>query len=316
MERKGKSKTTWWIWVSILVLLAAALTGYLVMRQEDQETPSPEETARPAQERTETGAVERKDLPPPSTAAPGAEKSGETPFTGPDEPVEEEAGGDEEEKQAPAPGEEEVPCEEIQARVRDFFDYLDRKEYVDQVLLEKDTWEVFKSALSKLSARPPIPAGEGLDPVVLTRNVYHFFRVLSGREIQLAKDVLRHESDTLEFNLEMFYQWLTQEDRCADPEEIRPSREVMYRYAGFFLNTIGGRSYLFRRATEARLLVTYYSLLILYEADKEGRNQEGIDIYPFVKRTKEEIASHQGLHFKEAYLEKLSEMEAYYMARR
>ncbi|MFP4037733.1 MAG: hypothetical protein ACLFUE_09445, partial [Desulfobacteraceae bacterium] len=216
----------------------------------------------------------------------------------------------------PGMKEEEEGCDELLAQVKDFFRYLDKKEYVERVLMENDSWSVFKSALSKLSAKPPAPSGEGLDPAVLTRNVYHFFRVLDGREIQLAKDVLRHEADTLEFNLEMFYRWLTLGDECPDPEGIRPSREALYRYAGFFLNTIGGRSYLFRRAPEARLLVTYYSLLILHRADRQGRNHEGIDIFPFVKRTKEEIASYHGLHFKQDYLNKLSEMEAYYSGRR
>ncbi|MFP3928462.1 MAG: hypothetical protein ACLFUP_06115, partial [Desulfobacteraceae bacterium] len=254
MDRAGTKKTTWWIWALVLVLLAGAVTAYLITRQKGEEVPPPEESSELTEERAQGSPADRGGAVATGISEPEASEPMEDEEILAQTPAE--ALEDEEEPDSTRPGmkEEEDGCDELLAQVKDFFRYLDKKEYVERILMENDTWSVFKSALSKLSANLPAPSGEGLDPAVLTRNVYHFFRVLDGREIQLAKDVLRHEADTLEFNLEMFYRWLTLGDECPDPEGIRPSREALYRYAGFFLNTIGGRSYLFRRAPEARLL--------------------------------------------------------------
>jgi hypothetical protein len=105
-------------------------------------------------------------------------------------------------------------------------------------------------------------------------------------------------------------------DRCPDPEEVRPSLDVLYYYAGFFLNTIGGRAYLFRRALGVRLLCSYYSLLIVHEADKQGKNSYGIDIFPFIAPLGKEILLYPNFHFTNDYILKLNELEKYYIQRR
>jgi len=97
---------------------------------------------------------------------------------------------------------------------------------------------------------------------------------LDGVDIIILKEVLRNEADTLEINMELFYNWLMLGDRCPDNENIRPDQEVIYRYAGYFLNTIGGRAYLFRRPVTLRLLISYYCLRIIHEADKSGLNSD------------------------------------------
>jgi hypothetical protein len=91
---------------------------------------------------------------------------------------------------------------------------------------------------------------------------------------------------------------------------------VLYHYAGFFLNTIGGRSYLFRRPLGLRLLCSYYSLLILQEADKQGRNSYGIDALPFIAPLAREIALYPDFRFKQTYLKNLEEMEKDYVKKR
>jgi hypothetical protein len=174
---------------------------------------------------------------------------------------------------------------------------------------------VFARALGKLAARPPVPAGEGLDPDVMTRHIYHLYRVLDDREIHLAKDVIQQEGETLELNLDMLYQWLTLE-QCPDLEGVRPSEEALYLYAGFFMNTIGGRAYLFRRAAWLRVLVSYYSVLILHQADLEGRNSYGIDVLPFLEQVRDEVARYGGFHFQQTYLQRLDAAIAIHRARR
>jgi len=187
---------------------------------------------------------------------------------------------------------------------------------VADLIGDTDAWTVFTRVLAKLSSRPPVPAGEGLDPALMTGNIYHLFRVLGDRDIQLTREVIRNEADSLELNMDLLYRWLTLGDRCPDPEGVRPPSDVVYRYAGFFMNTIGGRAYLYRRAPWLRLLMSYYAVSILHDADLEGRNTYGIDAYPMARRVREEIARTPGLHFQKAYLERLDAIAGYYAARR
>ncbi|MBW1799420.1 MAG: hypothetical protein JRJ85_01690, partial [Deltaproteobacteria bacterium] len=99
-------------------------------------------------------------------------------------------------------------------------------------------------------------------------------------------------------------------------EGIRRSLDVAYQYAGFLLNTIGGRSYLFRRSVEIRLLMSYYCLLIIHEADKKGKNNYGIDIFPLIVSVAKEISLYPDFHFQDEYLQHLSRISDYYLTRR
>jgi len=316
MKQKGKRPKLFWILV-LLILLVLGVTAYLVMTQENGGSPPAQrEQSRETREPEPLQqTVERQAVPSESEASSPQEEempAEETRVTTLEEPPPPPST----EVVAEGTGEGEDVCAEIEGDVLDFFAYLDGKEYVARHSGEADTWSLFTRALGKLSHHPPTPAGEGLDPALMAMNIYHFFRTLDDREILLAKEVLRHEADTLELNLELFYRWLTLGDRCPDPEGVRPSRNVMYNYAGFFMNTIGGRSYLFRRTTRLRLLVSYYSILILSDADQAGRNRYGIDVLPMVQKLLEEIALQPGLHFRDTYLDRLSSIEGYYSARR
>jgi hypothetical protein len=58
--------------------------------------------------------------------------------------------------------------------------------------------------------------------------------------------------------------------------------KTIYEYATFFLNTLGGRSYMLRRDSKMRMLVNYYALLAVDMANDTGRNIYGIDIRPHI----------------------------------
>jgi len=207
-------------------------------------------------------------------------------------------------------------CEQIENNIMDFFRYLDKKEYVKNLKLGTDSYSVFKKILSSLSSKTPIPAGEGIDSKILLKNLYHFFRVLEVKDIYLIKEILAHERDTLEFHLQLFYSWFTLSEKCPDPDNIRPSFSVLYKYAGFFLNTTGGRAYLSRRPAELRILITYYSALIVYQSDLLGKNNYGIDIQPFIMPLKDEISRYMNLQYQKDYVNRLDEMENYYLDKR
>jgi len=303
MKSRGKGRTTFF-WVILLVLVAAASVYFGWFRPSAESPPAPDRrTAAPESglEKHRSGPSETQPIPKPHV---------------PQTPSEMEVAGSEEPAEPVTADREADACERMERDVRDFFRYLDRQDYVKEQAGDSDAWTLFTRILAKLSSRPPIPAGEGMDPKVMAANIYHLFRVLADRDIHLVREVLRHEAGSLELNMDLLYGWLTSGDRCPDPEGLRPSDEVLYRYAGFFMNTIGGRAYLYRRAARVRLLMSYYALLILHRADLAGRNTHGIDVYPLARQVREEMALQHDFHFHGAYLEGLTAMEAHYAARR
>jgi len=207
-------------------------------------------------------------------------------------------------------------CTLINQYVLDLFQYLDTKKYVQRSEPGETTYARFKQILERLAARPPIPAGEGVDPAVMVKNIYFFCRVLDRKDLRLIKQVVGNDRDTLEDNMGMLYQWAMLGKGCPNPEDMRPSFDVLYRYAGFFLNTTGGRAYMFRRGLKVRLLVSYYSVQIIYQADKAGRNNYGIDVLPYIKMLMEEMGNYPDLLYREAYLETLTKIKAFYSGRR
>ena len=207
-------------------------------------------------------------------------------------------------------------CTLINQHVMDFFQYLDRKKDIQQLNLGETTYARFKRIIEQLVSRPPIPAGEGIDPAIMIKNIYFFCRALDKKDLDLITRVAAMDQDTLEDNMGMFNQWLMLGNRCENPGNVRPSFEVLYRYAGFFLNTTGGRAYMFRRGLKIRLLVTYYSVQIIYQADRAGKNSYGINVLPYMKPLMEEMRNYPDLLYKEKYLETLTKIRAFYSGRR
>ena len=207
-------------------------------------------------------------------------------------------------------------CAKMENDIRDFFKYLDKKNYIQHLNERMDTYAEFKRILKQLSSNLPIPAGEGIDSLVMTKNIFYIFRILGKTDIRLVKEITINESETMELNLEIFYRWLLLGNQCPDPDEMRPSFDVLYQYAGFFLNTIGGRAYLSRRPMALRMLLSYYSLLIVHEADRKGRNTYGIDLFPYIAPLLTEMAIYPDLKLKKEYIQKLNQMESYYLQKR
>ncbi|MFH1351164.1 MAG: hypothetical protein ABII26_09530 [Pseudomonadota bacterium] len=289
-----KKRTTgriWW-WISfLLIAVAAGLIGYYLGFERGYQ---------------EKGGVVSKPITPKEKQLPKVE----TPA-----PPEETSALKEEIIGTKTRVEEDY-CARISKTVLEFFQYLDKKDYIQHLELGTGTYDQFKLLLKKLSAKPPIPAGEGIDPNIMIGNIYHFFRILSKNDLRLIKEVMVNEADTLELNLDFFYKWLMVEEQCPDTEGIRPSLENLYQYAGFLLNTVGGRSYLFRRPSRLRLLLSYYCLLIIHEADKRGMNSYGIDIFPEITPVMKEINIYPDFHFRNEYIHQLTRLQNYYIKKR
>jgi len=210
----------------------------------------------------------------------------------------------------------EEECTKIEDNMLDFFNYLDEKEYIKKQGLEGATLSKFEDILNELSLHMPVPAGEGLNYDTIIRNIYHFYRALDLQDLIFIKSVLRNEAEAMEVNMSMFYKWLMSGDRCGQGKVERPSFSTIYGYAGYLMNSIGGRAYLFRRNTTIRLLIHYYCLLIIREADKRKMNTYGIDVLPFIEPLAREIENYPLLYFHKEYASNLLEIRDYYLKKR
>ncbi len=204
-----------------------------------------------------------------------------------------------------APKQDEISCEELKGKISDFFKYLDDREYLIPYNLGEGTYSQFQKIVKQLSIIPPTAAGEMNDFFSLMNNVSHFYSTLGKKRIKQIKEILNNESEIIESVMPIFITWLTSRDRCQNKLNEILSLKVLYKYAGFFLNTLGGRSYLLRRDSKIRILTIYYCVLILDIANKEGLNSDGIDIRPYINLSYYEILNQKVLIYKKHYLAEL-----------
>lgn len=292
MKKRGKARSWWWVIVALLLLGVVAYFAYYKKGVEPKRISLPPKKAPVKSVPSPAPPPEPREKPVPVKAFP------------------------QEEKALTATRLQEDPCASIQEELSVFFQYLGKKKYVRDLYPQTKIHVVFTRIAKKLIARPPVPAGERTNPQVIIANLYHFFRLLDRKELRLIKTLTQQEQDSLEVNLDMFYRYLTLTERCPEYYIPRPPLEVLYKYAGFFLNSTGGRAYVFRRSAPLRLLISYYALLIIQQADKQGKNTYGIDIYPVLLSTTDEIAHYPDFIYQQDYLGNLSQIRQYYAKKR
>ncbi len=219
------------------------------------------------------------------------------------------------EKEAQVPPVSAAPkptCEQLERQVSSFFEYLDQREYMAAHELEGSAQDFFLLIVEELSQNPPVITGEMDDLSALIRNVTHFYRVLGRKRIGLIIDILKNESNRLEPIMETFHHWVLMGAQCKASLIPPPPLEIVYRYAGFFLNTLGGRSYLLRRDSRTRVLTSYYSILLLDRSNDKMKNTYGIDIRPYIDFSFYDIRSQKSLTYQDRYLTKLKELKKKY----
>lgn len=207
---------------------------------------------------------------------------------------------------------EENSLDELQRQISAFFEYLDNRDYIKAFDLETGTHDLFNRTVQELSESLPMVTDETRDIVSLTRNIAHFYRVLGSKRIELTKAILANEADIIESVMATFFAWSTV---CERSEKRLPgcaALEVLYEYAGFFLNTLAGKSYLLRRDSKIRLLTSYYSTLILDRAIAEKMNRNGLDIRAHIAPLLPEIVNRKGLIYHERYVRALEDLTEKY----
>jgi len=195
----------------------------------------------------------------------------------------------------------EVDCNQIIRQVSAFFQYLDSKSYLISPGNDMHAEELFEDISKQLAGRPPINVGEMEDLYSLVRNVTHFYRVIGKDRINLIKEILKNESAVVEPAMAVMFAWMTTCNRGID----QPKLKTLYQYACFFLNTLGGRSYLLRRESKLRMLVNYYALLVIDMANDARINSYGLDIRPHLDYLFYDINNQKWLMHRQRYLSEL-----------
>jgi hypothetical protein len=205
-----------------------------------------------------------------------------------------------------------LSLKEIERRINSFYSYLDQQQYVKSYKFFNRTKKQFQQIFNILEKKPPIVTRETDSINDVLKNVFYFYRVLGKERISLIKDILKNESDIIEPLMHTFYFWFTSSDGHSKLELTRPSIEQLYRYACFFLETLGGRGYLFRRDSKVRILTLYYCVLIIDQSNIDGVNSNGIDIRPHLKLISEDMAYQKDLNYKNHYFIKLEMLRKKY----
>ena len=201
---------------------------------------------------------------------------------------------------------------DVERQITAFFSYLDQQPYVQFYKFAGGSYLQYQIAINNLSAKPPIITGEMQSLYSMVRNIAHFYRVMGKHRVFVTRQVLQNESEIIESVMKTFYQWYTMDSGGQVSLAGRPSPETMYEYAGYILNTLGGRSYLLRRSPKVRVLTTYYSVLALDQANEEELNSKGIDIRPYIKSSLQEVKNQIGLIYQKEYITKLRELSLKY----
>jgi len=217
-----------------------------------------------------------------------------------------------EETEVISPEKKEISCEELERQIMAFFTYLDKKEYIKSYKLDEGTYELFMQMVNQLSKKPPIVTGEMKDLPNLIRNMAHFYRVVGKKRIELSKMIMRNEPEVIEPVMAALFGWFTSGNCCNEKTKGCPSFEILYEYAGFFLNTLAGKSYLLRRDSKVRILTSYYCVLIVDRANDETLNRHGIDIRPHIDFLFYDIINQRVLVNKKQYLGKLVSLKEKY----
>lgn len=207
---------------------------------------------------------------------------------------------------------ETVDCEKVTAQAVAFFQYLDSKAYLIWPDINMRAEELFEEVYTSLAAAPPKNVAEMDNLNNLIRNVTHFYRVLGKDRISLLKEIFTSESAVMEPAMAVLFSWLTTCDGGSTRVKESSKLGALYQYSAFFLNTLGGRSYLLRRDSKLRMLINYYALLIVDLANDATLNSYGIDIRPHLDYLFYDLSNQKGLLYRQRYLTHLAALKSKY----
>lgn len=209
------------------------------------------------------------------------------------------------------PGKEQLPLatQEILA----FYQYLDQQEYIRVAQLEAPSHIYFTRLIQQLLDSPPTVLRETDDLITILQNSTHLYRVLGAKDILLIKKILSREKDKIEKVVANYALVINHAEPLNNDLSLKVSDNAMYEYSCFFLNTMGGKLYLTRRDSLSRMLVTYYALQFVDQANIQEKNIYGLHLQPSIDMLTADIETGGNhLYYKEAYLDTLYDLKEKY----
>jgi hypothetical protein len=206
-----------------------------------------------------------------------------------------------------------IRCQNTTKFIEDFFKHLDQQQYLKKYNIEPDSKTYFIALMQKTLDNPPVVSGETDDLYTILQNTAHFFRIIGNTNIALLKNILSNEKAQFENIAAEFYTLVTSQACAEQSFGLKISKPSLYEYAGFFLNTMGGRLYLFRRDSISRMVISYYSILLIDRANIESYNKHGIELSTSIDLLISEMESTTNtLKLKETYLNTLYALQEQY----
>ena len=213
--------------------------------------------------------------------------------------------------EVPPPGQEDS-CKKTSAAILQFIQHLEQEEFIKSYTQGEPLEALLDKLANQLLSNPPINEKETADIISVVKNLTHFFRILGSKDLFLLKDILSNEQATLEQQFAVFYQWSLLANECPSTAELKFRLPIasMYEYAAFFLDTLGGRSYLARRDAPLRVLTKYYSVLIIHQAAQRSLNRYNVNLPYHLDATLKEIANSDFLENQSSYLDTLRQIKS------
>jgi hypothetical protein len=206
-----------------------------------------------------------------------------------------------------------VSCRQMDKDLADFFGHLDSRDYVKAYGIRGGSYGHFRSVLPDLMQKTPVVANETDNLLRVLKNSAHFFRTMDRKDLALSLEILAREDESIERLFALLYQVAEGGDRCvAEGLDTLLPLEGAYEYAGFFLDTLGGRSYLMRRDSRVRMLVQYYSILVVDLANSQNKNKYGIDLRTAADSLVRDMQSSINLQHRGEYLYRLESLREKY----
>ena len=242
--------------------------------------------------------------PAPPTGTPAADPT-QSPETGAPPPATPPPGPE------PTPAEED-PCQKTTTDLTQFFAHLEGQEYIKAYALNEPIQTHLTTLVAKILDTPPVNEKETADLLTVLKNASHFFRLLGRKDLSLVKDILTYEQGSVEQRLASLYLWSTLGEECRRNSTLKFQFPLAksYEYAAFFLNTLGGQSYLARRDATLRVLTKYYCVLIVQQAVQHSLNRYNINLPYHLESVIKDIGNSDFLENQALYLETLKKIKA------
>lgn len=206
-----------------------------------------------------------------------------------------------------------VTCEQLVKGLGDLSDYLDNRIYIAEDKHRSGAYGRLKTLAEQLTDQTPVVMNETENLLLVLKNTAHFYRVLGSKDLGLINAILLNESESIESMFELLYRIVETEGKCASSGvDLRIPFHVTYLYAAFFLDTLGGGSYLMRRDAKVRMLVQYYSILVVDIANRKGKNYYEIVMHRPIGLLIRDMQWASGLKYRDTYLVKLHELQEKY----